>query len=215
MAENPLRKQVVLSIFSILALLCLALVRPAGAQAGIENWIQWLLNPELSTAKRIQAARALGRSDDPRAIEALVRCLDKSGEELRDTAIEILQKGKGAETLAKRALDEALGIEQRVLAVRGLRVMRNPIGFPALKQLLRSPIDQLRLEAAWALSMAGASAAEPELIRALDDPNKDVRYFVADALGRANSPTAKAALENRKKMEKDPAVLDALRQGTR
>ncbi len=182
---------------------------------GVDRQGQVLLNPQAPAEQRLRAAQALGRSEDPRALDALVGVLDKSGEGLRDSVIEILQKGKGVDILAQRALDGSLSTEERVLAVRGLRVMRHPTGFPALKQLLSSPIDSLRLEAAWALSMAGAATAEPELIRALGDPNKDVRYYVADALGSVKSPAAKAALENRKKTETDPAVLQALRQGTR
>src|SRR5436190_10876002 len=97
-----------------------------GGEPDLANQIQRLLNPNLSTVQRIAAAKALGNSENPLALDALVGVLDKSGESLRDTVIEILQKGRGVDILAKRALEESLGAEQRVLAVRGLRVMRNP-----------------------------------------------------------------------------------------
>lgn len=212
--EGILKKSTVRTCVCLLAF-CLSLRAFAAATPGIQDWIDRLLNPQLSTTQRIRAAKALGQSDDPRAIEALVRALEKSGEPLRDMVIEILQKGRGAQLMAQRALEEGLSLEERVLAVRALRAMKNPVGFPTLKQLLSSPIDQLRLESAWALSMAGASSAEPELIRALNDPNKDVRYFVASALVAVKSPAAKTAMENRKKIETDAAVLHELTQGTR
>ena len=186
----------------------------AASPTTVESSTQILLDTQATTAQRIQAAKFLGRSDDPRALQALIRSMERSGESLRDVVIEILQQGKGVEILAKQSVDSSLSIEQRVLAVRGLRVMKNPIGFPALKQLLSASHEQLRAEAAWALSLAGASTAEPELIRALDDPDKDVRYFVADALGSVKTPSAIAALENRKKTETDPAVLYMLKQKT-
>lgn len=202
----------VLAIFTVFSW-----VAPASAvgAANIEPIATILLDKQMSTSRRIKAAKILGTFDDPRAMEALVRSLEVSGEPVRDVVIEVLRRGKGVEILAARAVNENLSLDERVLAVKGLRTMQNPVGFPALKQLLGSPTDQLRLEAAWALSMAGASTAEAELIRALNDPNKDVRYFVADALGRVKSPAAKTALENRKKVETDPAVVHVLQQATR
>ncbi len=210
-----LTKRLTSTAVAILAVCSWALSAAAGTPPNIEPIARILLDTQVSTPRRIKAAKILGTFDDPRAVEALVRSLEISGEPLRDVVIEILRRGRGGETMATRAVNESLGLQERVLAVRGLRAMQNPAGFPALKQLLGSPIDQLRLEAAWALSMAGASTAEAELIGALNDPNKDVRYFVADALGRVKSPAAKTALENRKNVETDPAVVHVLQQATR
>lgn len=210
-----LTKRLTSTAVAILAVCSWALPAAADTPPNIEPIARILLDTQVSTPRRIKAAKILGTFDDPSAVEALVRSLEISGEPLRDVVIEILRRGRGVETMATRAVNESLGLQERVLAVRGLRAMQNPAGFPALKQLLGSPIDQLRLEAAWALSMAGASTAEAELIGALNDPNKDVRYFVADALGRVKSAAAKTALENRKKVETDPAVVHVLQQATR
>ncbi len=207
-------KRLTSTAVAILAVCSWASPAAADTPPNIEPIARILLDTQVSTPRRIKAAKILGTFDDPRAVEALVRSLEISGEPLRDVVIEILRRGRGVETMATRAVNESLGLQERVLAVRGLRAMQNPVGFPALKQLLGSPIDQLRLEAAWALSMAGASTAEAELIGALKDPNKDVRYFVADALGRVKSPAAKTALENRKMVETDPAVVHVLQQAT-
>lgn len=210
-----LTKRLTSTAVAILAVCSWALPAAADTPPNIEPIARILLDTQVSTPRRIKAAKILGTFDDPRAVEALVRSLEISGEPLRDVVIEILRRGRGVETMATRAVNESLGLQERVLAVRGLRAMQNPAGFSALKQLLGSPIDQLRLEAAWALSMAGASTAEAELIGALNDPNKDVRYFVADALGRVKSQAAKTALENRKNVETDPAVVHVLQQATR
>lgn len=178
MPTRPI-KLLISTVLAILAAYSWVSSAGAATPPNIEPIARILLDTQVSTPRRIKAAKILGTFDDPRAVEALVRSLEVSGEPLRDVVIEILRQGRGVEILATRAGNESLSLEVRVLAVRGLRTMQNPIGFPALKRLLDSPIGQLRLEAAWALSMAGASTAEAELIRALNDPNKDVRAILS------------------------------------
>ena len=68
----------------------------------------------------------------------------------------------------------------------------------------------VRKEAALALAVIGPQAAEPELIGALADPDGDVRYFAADALGAVKTPRARAAISARIEVEKNPTVQSAL-----
>jgi len=64
-----------------------------------------------------------------------------------------------------------------------------------------------RRRAAYALKMVGGDEAVPALAAALDDKDGMVREAAAAALGHLGGDEARAALEERRKTEKDPYVL--------
>lgn len=188
----------------------LALVLAAGA--GSTGAAMRLDDPKVPVAQKIQAAKELGNKGDRAGIDALLRALDGPGEELPRVAADSLRQLRAVPVLIERAIDEKRPLNERRLAVKGLRVLKDPEGFKTLAALLSSPHEGLRADAAWALAVAGAAEAEAELIKAVSDPSKDVRYFAAVALGEVKSRAARDAIAARKKEEKDPVVIDALIQ---
>ena len=195
-----------------LILFCFILQAHANPTTSFEALTSRLQDPNLSTRQRLQAAKQLGQLGDPRGIDPLLQALNLPGEEAPEIVVPALKQLKAAEVLTKRVLDENLPLSERLAATKGLRYLKDPIGFPALAKALSSPDAKLRADAAWALSVSGASQAEQELIRVLNDPSKDVRYFVVDALGTVKTPTVRAALETRQKIEQAFTVKFALQQ---
>jgi len=195
-----------------LILFCFALPAKAATQGSPEALIARLQDPKLSIQQRLQAAKQLGQLGDPRGIDPLLEALNLPGEEVPEIVVPALKQLNAADLLSKRAVDEKLTIAERQTAIKGLRYLKDPVGYPALAKVLSSPDAKLRADAAWALGVSGAAQAEQELIKALNDPDKEVRYFVADALGTVGNPTARAALEARQKIEQDSTVKFALQQ---
>ncbi|KAB2840751.1 HEAT repeat domain-containing protein [bacterium] len=204
--------QKIKAVAHLLIFFSLSLPAHASPTGRFETLAARLQDPNLSTRQRLQAAKELGQLGDPRGIDPLLQALNLPGEEMPEIVVPALRQLKAAELLSKRAVDEKLPISERLTAVKGLRYLQDPIGFTALAKALGSTDAMLRAAAAWALSVAGAPQAEQELIRALNDPDKDVRYFAADALGSVKTPAVRAALEARQKIEQDFTVKYALQQ---
>jgi HEAT repeat protein len=78
--------------------------------------------------------------------------------------------------------------------------------------LLRDPLPALRAEAARALSRLATQAEIPILLEALNDPEADVRYWAAVALGNLASPSAVLALIRLARREPVAEVRDAARE---
>ncbi len=204
--------QKIKTILGLLILFCFTVPAHANPSSSFEALSKRLQDTNLSTRQRLQAAKQLGQLGDPRGIDPLLQALGLPGEEAPEIVVPALKQLKAAEVLSQRVVDEKLPIEDRRAAVKGLRYLKDPIGYPALAKTLGSQDALLRAGAAWALSVSGASQAEQELIKALNDSDKDVRYFVADALGSVKTPAVRAALEARQKIEQDVTVKFALQQ---
>lgn len=164
--------------------------------------------------ERVKAAKALGKSKprDVRAIEGLLRGLDGPGEEMKQASVESLKALDAVAVLLPRMLDEKAPLNERREAVKAMRFLKDAAAYPALGQLLGSKHDELRREAAFALTVGGAEANEPALVVALGDAQKDVRYFAAVALGGLKTTGAVKAVEERAKVETEFTVKDALQQ---
>jgi len=79
---------------------------------------------------------------------------------------------------------------------------------PALVKVLEGSKKWFtRARAAYGLKMLGDRAAVPALVRALRDADASVREAAASALGHLGGSEAKAALEERAAVEKDPYAL--------
>jgi HEAT repeat protein len=130
-----------------------------------------------------QAAHALvviGR-DDPTAVAALVARLDKDPGDLQDAVYPITEVGPAA----KAAVPRLIALYRS-----------KPRMHPGQHRLLREEI----LHALAAIGPA-AKTARPVIDEALGDPDKDVRYAAALALGMLG-PSGKGAV---------PVLLDAMR----
>lgn len=124
-----------------------------------------------------------------------------------------IMPGMGQPHLAR--LLEALrvgGLTARRRALAELARRRERAAAGEVAHLLRDPLPALRAEAARALSRLGTEAEVPALLEALDDPEADVRYWAAVALGNAASPAAVLALIRLARREPVAEVREAARE---
>jgi HEAT repeat protein len=146
---------------------------------------------------RMIAAWVLGQSEDPRAVEPLIRALHDQDDDVRGVAITELVRVWAKDPRLVEPLIAALrDRDQRVRreAARGLEDIRDE---RIVEPLIRALSDQdavVRVEAAWALGSGRyASACEP-LMRTLVDQDSGVRQDAARALGKLGDARAVRAL---------------------
>ncbi len=146
---------VVVTVLSLLHSRCADQVDRLAGQLDCGNWCD-----------RSKAVKALGRLDDQRAVEPLLRALDDPNWRVRRQAVRSLT-----------------GTEDRDVTDR-------------LIEVLDDRDWQVRREAVRALAGTGDPRVPETLIRALADRNRRVRAEAAWALARSGSPRAADALSN-------------------
>jgi HEAT repeat protein len=115
------------------------------------------------------------------------------------------------EALRTIAADESSTPELRARAVSSLSYLGDPRATAELRQVLHGAQSSLLVRTAlFALSRAQGAGAVSEVSPYLRDANPTVRLAAAEALGRIGSPAARAALQQRRGIETDPAVRGAL-----
>jgi len=170
-------------------------------------------DPDASRQERVTAIRALATSKDVvGAIDSLAKALDSRDEAVREAVVASLRKQLERSDFPARLGDNSTPLKTRRNILKALRYLREDRLVPAIVERLSDADPGIRAEAALALSVFGAEKAEEGLIRALGDPDKDVRYYAADALGGLSSAAARAALADRAKIETDPTVKFSLIQ---
>ena len=143
--------------------------------------IEALSDPHYSV--RIAAAEALGEIGDPDAVEALVRTLGDEREDVRIAAASALSRigdRRAVQPLIHLFRDRYHGV--RVAAADAVA----EFGRGALRELeeaLNDPLPVVRVTAAKAIGLIGATESIPLLITYLGDAAPDVRWSVARALG--------------------------------
>jgi len=123
-----------------------------------------MYNVALSEGRRADAARGLGRSHTPLAMEKLVTALDDVSPQVRSEA---------ARSLGQMGLEEAV---------------------PPLVDALHDDESDIRPEAAEALGRIGTAGSVQALIEALDDDDPRVRTSAALALGEIGGEEEREAL---------------------
>jgi HEAT repeat protein len=141
---------------------------------------------------RKDAAEALGKLKDWRALHALVEALRDPEESVRGTAVRALAELRETQavepiTLLLRDPDEWVRKE----AARALGKLGSGLAVPALAAAMKDRLKSIRREAAGALGTIGGEAAVAPLGAALKDPDVEVRRLAAEGLAR--SPGAEAA----------------------
>ncbi len=147
-------------------------------------------------AVRWNAAMALAKIGDERAVPGLVRTLEKSrdwgADRIADALVEFGHTA--VNHLARYLLLSLPDIEGEShhlpLMVRVLGVIGDVRAEPALLATLASPDLEVRIRSAAALGSAGTPQCVPALIRALRDPQWEVRAQAAGALGKQLDPRA-------------------------
>ena len=180
----------------------------AGANKG--NPMATLNDPAASRAERIKAAKALGNSKDPQAIDTLVKQLDTRDEGIVAAVESALRALNAVPVLERRLTDSGAAEEQRVLACTGLRALKEKSSIASLVSALKDQSALVRKEAALALGVIAPAEAETALLTALSDGDDDVRYFAADALGNVRTAAVTQAIETRLAAETSPVVRSAL-----
>lgn len=88
-------------------------------------------------------------------------------------------------------------VDVRISAANALRELGNPITVPSLLTALhQDDVVKVRKHAAWALRDIAAPASLQGLLEALQDPDPEVRDFVAQALGELNNLVISPELVN-------------------
>lgn len=137
-------------------------------------------------SKRAQAARAMGRSKSPMAVERLVAALDDPSPEVRSEAARGLGETKNADAVAP--LIEELHDEEsdiRSEAAEALGKLRHPHGIDPLFTALNDPDRRIRISAIRALAVIGGPEVRERLFQAFSDPFDRVTFpALVDALSR-------------------------------
>jgi HEAT repeat protein len=194
------------------ALACALVLAPGTGWAGASkgNPMAILNDPAASRAERIQAVKTLGYSKDPKAIETLVKQLDSRDEGIFAAVERALRALNAVPVLEQRLADNGASEEQKVLACKGLRILKAKSSVAPLVSALKDPSARVRKEAALALGVMAPAEAETALLTALSDNDDDVRYFAADALGNVRTAAVIQAIETRLAAETSPVVRSAL-----
>lgn len=162
---------------------------------------------------RIAELKTLGRSKDViGAVDKLAASLDSLDDAVREATLQALRELLASRDFPKLFDDKKTPIKTRKNVLKTLRYLKEPRFTPLAIKGLGDGEPSIRSEAALVLSVYGAADAEPQLIAALADAEKDVRYYAADALGGLKSDAAKQAVENRLKVETDKTVIFSLQQ---
>ena len=155
------------------------------------------------------AAMALGRIGDARAVEALEEALKHKNEYVRDVAA--LALGEIGDAKAVEALIVALKGETasvRENAAKALGQIGDARAVEALEEALRGEASlYVRRNAAEALGRIGDSKAVEALVEVLRGGHEDVRMAAAEALGRIGDSKAVEALIRALKDEEEIVVV--------
>lgn len=146
---------------------------------------------------RRNAAEALGRIEDPRAVEPLIAALDDPDPLIRRHIVTAL--GKIKDPRAEDPLISVLGNKEeafyvRMTAAEALGEVKGPDSVEHLVSALNDPHWQVRSRAAKALGQIGDTRALGPLTSALKDEDPTVRAYAADALGNLHDHRAVEAL---------------------
>jgi HEAT repeat protein len=148
---------------------------------------------------RMGAAFALGEKGGLAAVPVLldlVRAGGISGDrgEFEDMTKALAGIGKPAIPSLLEALQDKESEEVRFFTAEVLGWIRDPVVIPHLVSALDDENEQVQEQAVYALEALGEDTT-PILIETLSHPSKYVQGCAASALSRANSSTAKAAVE--------------------
>jgi HEAT repeat protein len=165
--------------------------------------------PQVSAAlsEEIAELTALGdEKDSMRAFDLLAPVLDSGNRPVRLAAMSSVRKQLGRTDVASALTNPKWPLRSRRNLLKAVRYGGDASVVPAVAGRLADANAGIRADAAYALSVLGAERAQPQLIFALADADRDVRYFAADALGFVKTDAARKALAGRDAAETDPLV---------
>ncbi len=166
-----------------------------------------LAQEDASVADKTRALAALEKSKDKDAwLEVARRTLPVS-EPLRAAVVKTLKRlGADRSSIVVISMEKSSPADLRV-ALNVIRVMRPKAADVFVAKLLVHKETSVRRDAALALAVLGPKNAEPELCRALEDPDRFVRDYAVQALRMSSTKTTRDALRARLSREEDEIVL--------
>lgn len=149
---------------------------------------------------RRQAAEALGKIGDPRALATLLIGLQDHHSAVRTTVADSL--GKLGDARAVDALLDTLQDENETVRTAALNALQNldHTQYMPIIERLADTSDAIRTQTFNALKTAGKRAM-PDLIRAMMNPNSTIRGSVADLLGELADESTRAVLKEASKQD--------------
>jgi HEAT repeat protein len=150
---------------------------------------------------RLDAVLTLEFSHDPRALSALVEALRDPSLKVKAEAVRAIVKlGEQATGPVIRLLNDAIDERDNMTARYAAKIL-GLIGdrsiSSVLVELLKSEDKFVACESALALGRLRESKAVPDLIGLLNEPNGNLRFAAAEALGEICDPIAREAVQRR------------------
>jgi HEAT repeat protein len=182
----------------------------SSTESELRKNIKNLTSEDIET--RVQAAKKLGESKDPKAVDPLVKALNDEDSDVRKAVANALGKigdARSVEPLINRLYDEDSEVVKAAL-----RALVN-IGIPSIEplaRLLRTATTQIRILAATGLGSIGTSRVIDPLIAATHDSDPEIRRAVVIALSRIKDSRATEAIAKMTNDE-DPNVANSASQG--
>ena len=157
-----------------------------GRSEGIYSLIE-SLGEQVEYAERIRAAKALGKSRDPRAISPLIGCLKDVDPRVRRCCAEaLLELGsiRSVPAFAERLEDREEALFTRKVAADALAKIRSYSAIECLVGRLLDPgeKEEIRVHAADALGRTGSLRAIDALEKGTGDPNPRIKHESGKAL---------------------------------
>ena len=174
--------------------------KKAMQQIGCPELIVVLQDQRKDPEVRKNAAKALGKIQDPRAIGPLIVALVDEDPEVNKAVFEALKSfpGWGKSDAANRVVPELIVVlqdqrkdpEVRKNAAEALGKIKDPRVVEPLIAALKDENSGVRRIAAWALGVIQDPRAVEPLITALKDEYSEVRWHAAWSLGEIQDPRA-------------------------
>lgn len=155
------------------------------------------------------AAESLGKIGDPKTGSALVPLLTDPDAGVREAAVRAIGRlgpsaGEEVAQVVVALLDDPNESVRRAVTIAIGEIEPPTRVFVAVPKLLTARDVSTRRSAAQALSMIEARAWLPDLVKALQDPDTEVRQHVVAALAELGDPIIAPLLRDR--LARDPSV---------
>lgn len=165
-----------------------------------------LLDVEQPEGRRIEAAKALGRARDQKAIDRMFAATERAETMLTRAIVEALREMDAQEVLARRLSDGDPAV--RADAARKLSKMQDDRATEPLVSASHDPDASVRRAAVHALSYLRGPRVFEALAEALRDVDAETRAYSAAGLGRSGDPRAARTLVAAREAEEDDVVKD-------
>jgi HEAT repeat protein len=142
--------------------------------------------PRLPVQTRIQVLAALADRPDPAVSKAILAAAEDPNKALRSAALRLVGKVEGTQEVVLRLLEAASRRrdEDQAAVREALARLRGGMVDPALTASCTHARLPVRREAMLALGDRGVSAAIPDILKGLNDPDTSARIAAWNALGR-------------------------------